>query len=351
MKVGLGFGLGCLMDCLGRSALAQTTAPSVIEEPLRIESGEVTLGATLFLPEGDGPHPAIIFTHGAEPASRNMAGYRRWANRYVRRGVAALLYDKRGIGDSTGTYIESADLGISAQEVADIAALLAGDDRIDARRVGVWGASQGGWIGPLAASISPHISFVVMVSGPTMSPFEQNLYDKGHQLRARGYSEQEVLDASGARRINWRYYSMQDNPEEARESWAHASAQPWFNDARNQLLFPPDQREAYLRDLRLQTYLVHNAYEPMPVLSTLKIPILAVFGDADTIVPVARSVAGLHEAARISGNDDVTIRVFPHADHGIRILQEDGTRRAPDEFFELCVDWVLGQVGRDGEQH
>ena len=84
----------------------------------------------------------------------------RW---FAEEGVAAFAYDKRGVGESGGNFrtvpfMELCDDGLAA------IAYLKSRDEIDPKRIGVWGLSQGGWLGPLAASRSADVSFVIAVS-------------------------------------------------------------------------------------------------------------------------------------------------------------------------------------------
>jgi uncharacterized protein len=59
-------------------------------------SEEVRLAGELLLPVGRGPHPAVIMLHGSGPATRE--DFRRQARFLAGRGVAALIFDKRGSG-------------------------------------------------------------------------------------------------------------------------------------------------------------------------------------------------------------------------------------------------------------
>ena len=50
-------------------------------------NGDVRLSATLVVPNGPGPHPAVVMIHGSGPATRDAL--RPWADMYARRGIAA----------------------------------------------------------------------------------------------------------------------------------------------------------------------------------------------------------------------------------------------------------------------
>ena len=70
---------------------------------------------------------------------------------FASRGLAVLTYDKRGCGGSGGDW-KTVDLDVLAQDALAGVRWLKAQPGVDASRVGVWGISQGGWIGPLAAS-------------------------------------------------------------------------------------------------------------------------------------------------------------------------------------------------------
>ena len=134
----------------------------------------VRLRYDLDLPDdGGGPFPAIVFIHGSGMQTRNTQAHA--TNPLVPEGMAVLRYDKRGVGESTGAFF---NVGPSNSEVAlrilasDAAAgvrFLKRFPEIDPDRIGVMGNSQGGWIGPLTASETDDVSFMLMWSGPTVS--------------------------------------------------------------------------------------------------------------------------------------------------------------------------------------
>lgn len=68
---------------------------------------------------------------------------------------------------------------------------LKGRKEIDAKHIGVIGHSEGGIVGPVEASRSADIAFVVMLAGTGVSG-EQILYAQGEAaIRAAGSSDQD----------------------------------------------------------------------------------------------------------------------------------------------------------------
>jgi len=187
------------------------TQGSIREEAVRFVSGKNSLSATLVLPGGSGRGPAVVLFHGSGPQRRDLFTA-RW---FAAQGVAALAYDKRGVGESEGDFkavpfMELCDDGLAAIEY------LKSRKEIDAKRIGVWGLSQGGWLGPLAASRSNEVAFVIAVSGPGVSPGEQMIVYYANELRADGMPEEDVREASAVRRDIWNYMSSGEGYEKAK---------------------------------------------------------------------------------------------------------------------------------------
>jgi alpha-beta hydrolase superfamily lysophospholipase len=78
-------------------------------------NGEILLAGRLFGPNNGGKHPAIILAHGSGPQIReSMLPFARFL---VRRGVAVLGNDKRGVAESTGDW-NTASIADLAGDVA-----------------------------------------------------------------------------------------------------------------------------------------------------------------------------------------------------------------------------------------
>ncbi len=69
--------------------------------------------------------------------------------------------------------------------------LLKGDPRIDASRIGLMGQSQAGFVVPEAAVRSPDVSFVILLSGPTVTIQQANHWDQIADDQSRSISELE----------------------------------------------------------------------------------------------------------------------------------------------------------------
>ncbi len=137
------------------------------------------LPATLTLPRGDGPFPAVVLVHGSGPNDRDETvgaakPFRDLAEGLASCGIAVLRYEKR-------TRHHSAKLAAGRQitlreEVIDDAlaalALLRRTPGIDPVRVFLLGHSLGAWTAPLIAAEDEKLAGVILLAAPAR-PLEQ----------------------------------------------------------------------------------------------------------------------------------------------------------------------------------
>ncbi|HNF36873.1 MAG TPA: prolyl oligopeptidase family serine peptidase [Anaerolineales bacterium] len=154
--------------------------PFVMDDGVSYFSADGTkLVGRLTMPSSAGPHAAFVMPHGSEAGTRDNFGAKLTAHYFLSRGIATLNYDKRGVGDSEGIYHESADStnlkNLAADANAGVEYLLTRSE-IDAQRIGLIGGSQAGWLIPIAASESEHVSFFVILSGPVASTLQEDIF-------------------------------------------------------------------------------------------------------------------------------------------------------------------------------
>ena len=314
------------------------------QEDLRFTSGHsITLAGTLFIPDDGLRHPAVVLFHGSGPQAR-LPWMGAW---FAKHGVAALTYDKRGVGESTGDFRTVPLMELSDDGLAAIAFLKRRTD-IDAARIGVWGLSQGGWLGPLAASRSTDVKFVIAVSGPMVTPGEQMVFYYANQLRHQGVSDADIDEASALRRRVWLYLSTREGFGEAQAALARAARKPWFRLLQRQAdgVFTRSAEEI-LQDESIslrQWFQSEMNYDPTIALRRLAVPTLFLYGDHDEITPVPASVSAIQ--ATLAGRADhrVTVEVLPGADHAMYVEEPDGRRVLSAAYLDRMASWLRGTL-------
>jgi pimeloyl-ACP methyl ester carboxylesterase len=109
------------------------------------------LEAWLYLPGGEGPHPAVVMAHGI--GAIKAGGLAPFAERFCREGFAAVAFDYRQWGGSAGQPREELSFPRQREDYGTVIGWAAAQPRIDAHRVFAWGTSFAGmYIVELAAS-------------------------------------------------------------------------------------------------------------------------------------------------------------------------------------------------------
>jgi pimeloyl-ACP methyl ester carboxylesterase len=140
-----------------------------VEIPLAVMNGDIVLGGTLTVPDGDGPFPAVVLISGSGPQNRDeeIFGFKVFgvlADHLTRAGIAVLRYDDRGVGASTGSITDATTEDVAGDALSFVAALSARSE-IDGARIGLLGHSEGAIAAAIAASRSADPAFVVMLAG------------------------------------------------------------------------------------------------------------------------------------------------------------------------------------------
>ncbi|MBC7789206.1 MAG: alpha/beta hydrolase [Anaerolineae bacterium] len=309
------------------------------EEQVGFQNGKVELAGTLLLPRSAGPHPAMVIVHGSGAQTRNGSpsspNYSRIiAENFVRHGIAVLIYDKRGVGASTGDWNRASfdDLGNDA--LAGIGLLKSRSD-INPQQIGFWGLSQAGWVMSSATSRSSDIAYVMLLGGGGVTPAEQELYRRVKNLREAGFSGAEIEEAVTHQKFKFDLV-RRNKPESLATANEQAKNEKWFSYVSN-----PMSGESWLFWRNIINF------DPLMFWEKFRRPILIVFGELDESSPVPKSVANLELALQKGGNKDYTIRVFPGANHGLLVKSNGNGGDYPHlaaGYLETMTEWLLKRV-------
>lgn len=318
--------------------------PTFDLEDVSFVAGRDTLYGSLVVPTSAGPHPTVLMVPG------RGYGYGRgemgeWATMMARNGVAALVYDARGTGSSTG--VDSLTTGADRIEDVRVALdVLAGHPSVRADAVGVLSNSAGGWVTPLALEGRDDVAFWISLVGPVGSLAEQQSAAVRQLMRD---SEQEFSDAdyAAATAYQAQLVEVASWPEVAPLVEA-AREQPWAEFA--DLPEGPENEQ-------LRYFARRRGFDNTAALEVVRIPTLAVYGTADWVVPPGDHVPALEAASQRAGFD-LTLPVLEGVDHSLGIPSgavgegswPEGYTRAwarPGRLFTTIVDWTRAQAGLD----
>ena len=258
---------------------------------------------------------------------------------FAAHGLAALIYDRRGLGESKGDTANTGMIELANDAVEAVHALQKLPE-IDGKRIGTWGHSQGGWIAPLAAAQSADVAFVIAQSGPAVTAAEQEIYRVETSARNSGLSEAEVEAAVKYERLLMQWVKTGEGREEIHAISKQSANEPWarFVELREDLPEKPTARSQKFWYL-----------DPAPEFAKVRVPILAIFGSRDAFVPVDKSIPILKESLTKAGNQDVTVVVLPDAAHGLWATKIDSFRELTTspgfhkDYWPTLLNWLRKQ--------
>jgi hypothetical protein len=142
---------------------------------------------------GDSRPGLVIFVHGDGLADATHDGFYRplWES-FAAAGYASLSWNKPGVAGSTGNWLHQS-MDDRATEVTDAITWARSRPDIDPRRIGLWGASQAGWVMPKVAARTPDLAFVIAVS-PAVNWLRQGRYNLLTDLSAAKASPTTIAD-------------------------------------------------------------------------------------------------------------------------------------------------------------
>ncbi|MEO3976625.1 alpha/beta hydrolase [Streptomyces sp. CAU 1734] len=279
---------------------------------ITIAHGGHTLRAVLTTPEGGrGRHPLVVMVHGDGPVDATREdGYQPLWEAYARAGYATLSWDKPGVNGAPGNWLEQS-MDDRADEVAAAIGWARSRPEIDARHIGLWGASQAGWVMPKVAERT-EVAFVIAVA-PAINWLRQGRFHLLAELKDRGApaaeAEKEIARSDRVRALLRRgathreYLAAMGGADGMTED-------RWGFIGRN-----------------------HTA-DAMDALPALRgVPVLLALGGHDRHVDSADTEAGYRE--RLEAGGGLTVRHYPDADH---TMVDDSLARSE---FRLTVTAVL----------
>jgi pimeloyl-ACP methyl ester carboxylesterase len=312
----------------GRFAYARATAAtaSIREQEITFRRGDVTLAGSLLLPSSRSSFAALVFLHGSGPESR-------WASRYlaeqvVARGIAALIYDKRGVGGSTGDWRTARPEDLMRDGMAAVARLVE-EPGVDRRRVGIHGHSQGGTLAPMLAAQSPHVRFVVASAAAGIPTDSTELFSVLNSVRSATRSPEDSAEAN-AYVSELVAVAYRGQPRTRLDSLVSVlRGRPWF-------FAPPAPDNSYWSFSR-----AFALYDPLAWWARVRVPVLLIYGADDQRVPARESAARIAATLLRAGNGDVTIRILPDADHTFRLPPgPSGWPVTAPDYVPNLLDWL-----------
>ncbi len=255
---------------------------------------DLKLGGMLFVPEGDGPFPAVVTIQGSGTSVRGN----RWdltLNQFLQEsGIVVLEPDKRGSDQSEGDWRNASFEDLATDTLAAVS-FLKDQGKVAISDIGVIGLSQGGRIAPLVADKSQDIRFIVNVVGGALPAYDLLVYEETHNLRELGIFP--GLSDLLAYPSSWMVRNV---------------AQPGFWDA------------------------IGN-FDPLPYWRTLSVEALILYGENDTNVPTSESAAILESLDK----SNLDVRIYEGSGHALVTPEGKGNSIVREDVMRDIRDFIL----------
>jgi len=327
-----------------------------IEEEVAYEnqSANVHIAGALTLPQGKGPFPAVLLIAGSGPLDRDETVYFHkpflvLADHLTRQGIAVLRVDKRGVGKTTGEFAEATILDLADDALAGVEYLKTRKE-IDPKRIGLLGHSEGGVVGPILASRSSDIAFLVMLAGLGQNNGDIIIFQKS--LAAREYGADESTLALLRSWYERLYALVRENTDKATaEKKIRALYATLTAEEKEKMGLPDSSLDSEIADQLRRHWRYDLRYDPRATLMKVRCPVLALGGEKDMQVPAKENLAIIEEALKAGGNTRFTVREFPRLNHGFQTTSTGATSehiKTEETMSPLVLqtisDWIIAQT-------
>jgi hypothetical protein len=309
-------------------------------------AAKIELAATLTIPPGKGPFPAVLLMVGSGPHDRDetLAGHKPFlvlADYLTRKGIVVLRADKRGVGKSTGDYSKAVMADFASDAEAGVAYLKTRAE-VNPHKIGLVGHSEGGVEAPMAAVADPDVAFVVMMAGTGVRG-DELLAEQVKLIETAGGKSQADVDKDVATQREILALVEKDKDDAALEKDLRATMAGKESDVQ----------------IDLQIKLVSSPwfrglldYDPVPTLSKVTCPVLAINGEKDLQVPPDMNLPPIRKALAAGGNKNSEVDELPGLNHlfqtaktgGIGEYSEIEETMSP-VAMEKVASWILKTTG------
>lgn len=307
----------------------------------------VQLAGTITVPPGLGPFPAVVLVTGSGPINRDgeVFGHRPFAvlsEHLARCGLVVLRYDKRGVGKSTGDFVQATTMDFTNDAIAawDFLSIR---PEVDAKRVGAIGHSEGGMIVPTLAAKRPGNAFIVMLAGVGMTGGDLEILQNSALKKAAGV-DQDISVLEGETTRIWIDMVKANKTNIQIEE----ALRPRLEDIAEKSNSDVNRAISRLHSPWWRFILTHSA---IPDLEKLRCPVMSLNGSKDIQVPPRENLVPISQALTRAGNTDIVIREIPGLNHlfqyavtgNIKEYAEIEEAISP-QVVVMVSDWIIDHM-------
>jgi fermentation-respiration switch protein FrsA (DUF1100 family) len=290
----------------------------------------VTLAATLTIPQGKGPFPAVVLITGSGPQDRDetLLGHKPFlvlSDYLTRHGIAVLRADDRGTAKSTGDFKTATTADFATDTEAGIAYLKTRPE-VDPHKIGLIGHSEGAVIAPMIAARNPDVAFIVMMAG-TGVPGDQVLVAQGEAIAVTsGTKPEEAAKHAAKEKEMLALIEAERVPSEKDDAALEKQLrEKMAGDV------PEAQISLQIKQLTSPWFRYFLTYDPAVALRRVTCAVLVLNGEKDKQVLPQQNLAPIRQALEQANNKHFEVDELPGLNH----LFQTANTGSPTEYAQI----------------
>lgn len=332
-----------------------------IEIDLIIQANNNKIGGTLTVPTSLGTKSLVIMISGSGDQDRDetLEGFKIFkslAEHLASKGIASFRYDDRGVGESTGDFVNST-IEDHSNDLESIMDYFKTAKKYQFKDFILFGHSQGGILASKVAVGNSSVKKVILMSSPAVPLIEVVLFQVRQEYKdiniSRSLIEADVSAHSKLMR------AIEDNRN-------INNAYQLFKETTESILYELSSSEGVVDSLKIEQEAIAKSkeykviyglpsltsflyYDPSKDIEELEVPVLGLFGGLDFQVPIHQNKDRMENALLKSGTDYHFV-TFDNANHfyqkAITGQREEYIRLEKafvKGFLETISDWVLNK--------
>ena len=295
-----------------------------IEEEVVFENTKtgITLSGTLTQPKGEGSFPAVILISGSGPQDRNeeILGHKPFmviADYLSNRDMAVLRFDDRGVGKSKGDFGTATSMDFASDVEAGVI-FLKSHPKINSKKIGLIGHSEGGMIAPIVASRDKEINFIVLLAGPATSG-EQVILSQIKKMLEVDNTDKEIIkthlrDSKHIYKLLKRHAHKQKAASAIRKYYTKRAKKTPVSE---HLLMGYSTQAVEIKIISMNSpwFRFFLTFEPETYLKNVDCPIFAMYGGKDVQVLAHENSEAMQRISKKNKKKNIHIKIYEGKNH------------------------------------
>lgn len=327
---------------------------------LIIKTGDSQIGGTLTVPDKHNSSSLVILISGSGDQDRDetLEGFKIFkaiAEHLASRGIASFRYDDRGVGESTGDFVNST-LDDHSNDLEHIMDYFKTTKKYAFSEFILFGHSQGGIVASKVAVSNAHVRKLILMGAPAVPLVEVVLYQVRYEYKDTIICKSLIEANVSAHNRLMRAIKDNKNINEALS---------FYRESIKSILYESSIPKDVVDTLKIEQEAIGKAeelkviyglpsltsflyYNPSKDLEKLEVPVLALFGGLDFQVPIHQNKDRM-ENALLKSETDYHFITFDNANHffqeaktGERDEYSKLEKKFVANFLNEISDWIIG---------